>query len=77
MVQLDEWAEEKEDKEGKMFNMVRITKYFFTKVLSMVVCLIRHESVTVFKEYSISRHSATQHVIYSKRSMHRWLLLSG
>ena len=50
----------KVDSEGRVFNKEWATKYLFTEVRSMAVCLICQETVAIFKEYNISRHFATK-----------------
>ena len=60
----------KVDSEGRVFNKEWATKYFFTEVCSMAVCLICQETVAVFKEYNISRHFDTKRANYAiKQSM--------
>ena len=48
------------DSEGRVFNKEWATKYLFTEVHSMAVCLIWQETGAFFKEYNISRHFATK-----------------
>ena len=58
------------DSEGRVFNKEWATKYLFTDVRSMVVCLICQETVAVFKKYNTSRHFATKRANYAiKQSM--------
>ena len=57
----------KVDSECRVFNEEWTTKYFFTEVRSMAVCLICQESIAVFKEYNISRHFSTKHAKYASK----------
>ena len=57
----------KVDSEGRVFNKALATKYFFTELHSMAVCLICQETVAVFKEYNISRHFVTKHANYASK----------
>nr|KAF6387466.1 hypothetical protein mMyoMyo1_007962 [Myotis myotis] len=57
----------KVDSECRVFKREWTTKYFFTKVRSMPVCLICQETLAVFKEYNLSRHFATKHGNYASK----------
>ncbi|GAA6101231.1 general transcription factor II-I repeat domain-containing protein 2-like, partial [Tachysurus ichikawai] len=59
------------DSECRVFNKEWTTKYFFTEVRSMAVCLICKETVAVFKEYNIRRHFATKHANYTSKPQER------
>ena len=55
----------KVDNECRVFNTEWTRKYFFTEFQSKAVCLICRETVSVFKEYNISRHFTTKHANYA------------
>uniref|UniRef100_A0A8C6Y931 HAT C-terminal dimerisation domain-containing protein n=1 Tax=Naja naja TaxID=35670 RepID=A0A8C6Y931_NAJNA len=57
----------KVDSKCRVFKREWTTKYFFTKVQSMLVCLIFQETLAVFKEYNLSRHFATKHGNYASK----------
>nr|KAF6360164.1 hypothetical protein mMyoMyo1_011117 [Myotis myotis] len=57
----------KVDSECRVFKREWTTKYFFTEVRSMPVCLICQETLAVFKEYNLSRHFATKHGNYASK----------
>nr|KAF6360091.1 hypothetical protein mMyoMyo1_011049 [Myotis myotis] len=63
----------KVDSECRVFKREWTTKYFFTEVQSMPVCLICQETLAVFKEYNLSCHFATKHGNYArKQSPQEW-----
>ena len=47
---------------SRVFNKEWNERYFFTDVGVTAVCLICHETVSVFKEYNLKRHFQTKHV---------------
>nr|KAF6296031.1 hypothetical protein mMyoMyo1_009163 [Myotis myotis] len=57
----------KVDSECRVFKREWTTKYFFTEVRSMPVCLICQETLAVFKEYNLSHHFATKHGNYASK----------
>ena len=51
----------KVNKEGHCFQGSWKLQYFFTKSRNNCVCLVGHETVTVYKKYNVKRHYDTKH----------------
>ena len=51
----------KVDKEGCCFQGRWKLQYFFTESQNNCVCLVCHETVSVYKEYNVKRHYETKH----------------
>jgi len=51
----------KVDKEGRCFQGRWKLQYFFTESNNNCVCLVCHETVSVYKDYNIKRHYETKH----------------
>ena len=52
---------QKVDKERRCFQGRRKLQYFFTESRNNCVCLVYHETVSVYKEYNVKRHYETKH----------------
>ena len=53
--------ERKVDKEGRCFQGRWKLQYFFTESRNNCVCLVYHETVSVYKKYNKKRHYETKH----------------
>ena len=51
----------KVDRERRYFQGSWSLQYFFTDSNSNCVCLVCHETVSVYKDYSVKRHFETKH----------------
>ena len=51
----------KVDKEGRCFQGRWKLQYFFTESRNNCVCLVCHETVSVYKEYNVKRHYETKY----------------
>ncbi|XP_068189785.1 general transcription factor II-I repeat domain-containing protein 2-like [Antennarius striatus] len=49
------------DGEGRAFNKIWTTKYFFAEVRGKAVCLVCGDQIAVFKDYNLNRHYTTKH----------------